>query len=132
WLAIPWLQRELDEWRSLFNATKQRASKHKILPQGIPDQIQSHPQRFNLDNYMVSVPPELFDEMEAIWAPPDHAVFNLTPPEFTELITEFYKQLGQPIVGAQSLWVIYAQLIQNSLIWLKGAERWIIWAQKLI
>ncbi|KAJ7199908.1 hypothetical protein GGX14DRAFT_572338 [Mycena pura] len=128
WLAIPWLQRELDEWRSLFNATKRRASKHKILPQGIPDQIRSHPRRFNLDNYMVSVPPELFDEMEAIWAPPDHAVFNLTPPEFTELVTEFYKQLGQPIVGAKSLWIVYAQLLQKfeqeiSLIPLDGEPK---------
>ncbi|KAJ7205542.1 hypothetical protein GGX14DRAFT_568877 [Mycena pura] len=128
WLAIPWLQRELDEWRSLFNATKRRASKHKILPQGIPDQIRSHPRRFNLDNYMVSVPPELFDEMEAIWAPPDHAVFNLTPPKFTELVTEFYKQLGQPIVGAKSLWIVYAQLLQKfeqeiSLIPLDGEPK---------
>jgi len=37
WLAILWLQAEIDKWVECHNATPRRSNKHKSLPQGIPD-----------------------------------------------------------------------------------------------
>ncbi|KAJ7835610.1 hypothetical protein B0H13DRAFT_1913517 [Mycena leptocephala] len=43
WLAIPWLQAELDAWVRRYNSTPRRRDKNKILPQGIPDLIVAKP-----------------------------------------------------------------------------------------
>lgn len=34
WLAVPWVQSELDIYRQTVNTSKKRHDKHKILPQG--------------------------------------------------------------------------------------------------
>lgn len=39
WLAIPFIQCELDEYTKMHNTTARRANKHKILPHGIPQQM---------------------------------------------------------------------------------------------
>ncbi|KAJ7827354.1 hypothetical protein B0H14DRAFT_2595352 [Mycena olivaceomarginata] len=75
WLAIPWLQAELDAW--------------------------------------VIVPPELFDEMEQQWAPPDDPVFELAPPVFTGKIQDIYESLGRPEVTSRSFWDVYSALLNH-------------------
>ncbi|KAJ7084177.1 hypothetical protein C8R43DRAFT_1051851 [Mycena crocata] len=111
WLAIPWLQAELDAWVLRFNTTPRRRDKNKILPQGIPDLIVAKPHLYGTQDYKVLVPPELFDEMEAQWAPPDDPVFELTPPEFTAKIEEVYQSLGRPEVTSKTFWDIYCVLL---------------------
>ncbi|OAX32928.1 hypothetical protein K503DRAFT_860077 [Rhizopogon vinicolor AM-OR11-026] len=66
WLAIPWLQVELDAW----------------LP----------------------VPGELFDEVEAIYAPSEHPVFDLVPPTFEQHARHLYASLGKPQVSSDFFW----------------------------
>ncbi|KAJ6553413.1 hypothetical protein B0H19DRAFT_1211058 [Mycena capillaripes] len=102
WLAIPWLQAELDAWVSRYNSTPRRRDKNKILPHGIPELI-------------VIVPPDLFDEMEAQWAPPNDPVFELTPPIFTAKIRELYTSFGSPAVTSRNFWEIYCYLL-NAII----------------
>jgi hypothetical protein len=46
WLAIPWLQAELDAWVMLRNRTAPRADRNKILPHGIPELIRFKPTKF--------------------------------------------------------------------------------------
>jgi len=53
WLAIPWLQAELDAWSHRWNSSSRRADKHKILPRGIPDLIHAKPDNYNSKSYMV-------------------------------------------------------------------------------
>ncbi|KAJ6583676.1 hypothetical protein B0H10DRAFT_2168133 [Mycena sp. CBHHK59/15] len=110
WLAIPWLQAELDAWVRRYNSAPRRRDKHKILPQGTPDLVVGKPHLYGTHDYkargvfrvwltrlidmQIIVAPELFDEMQQQWAPPDDPVFELTPPLFTSKIQQIYKSLG--------------------------------------
>ena len=53
WLAIPWLQRELDAWVYQRNMTARRANRHKILPHGIPELIRQQPHRYDSIDFKV-------------------------------------------------------------------------------
>lgn len=54
WLAVPWLQSELDQLRHRYNHSARRSDKHKILPQGKPPQlIRTHPEQFGCRDYKV-------------------------------------------------------------------------------
>jgi len=94
WIAIPWLQTEIDEWVKFKNTTAPRAVKNKILPRGIPALIRSRPSHFNAVDFKIPVPPALFDEVEALYAPPDHSVFELVPHTFHERADTLYAAIG--------------------------------------
>lgn len=53
WLAIPWIQLELDAYVLRFNRTQRRANKAKVLPRGIPDVIAAHPQQYGSSDFKV-------------------------------------------------------------------------------
>ena len=53
WLAIPWLQAEIDEWVRIKNRGAPRAVKHKVLPHGIPALIRGKPHHFNALDFKV-------------------------------------------------------------------------------
>ncbi|KAJ7075212.1 hypothetical protein B0H15DRAFT_792147, partial [Mycena belliarum] len=116
WLAIPWLQAELDSWVERYNSTPRRRDKNKILPHGIPDMINAKPELFGTKDYKVLVPPALFDEMEQKWAPPDDPVFLLTPPVFAAKIQQLYRNLGQPTVTSYNFWDIYVALLDHIVL----------------
>lgn len=52
----------------------------------------------NLHVHQIPVNPELLDEMEALYVPPDHAVFELVLPAFHEHVSQLYVVIGQPEV----------------------------------
>lgn len=111
WIAIPWLQTEIDRWVSLKNKSTPRASRHKLLPHGIPALIRAHPSQFNAVDFKIPVPPELLDEMEALYAPPDHPVFELVPLAFHEHVSNIYAAIGQPEVTVDTFWDIFRNLL---------------------
>ncbi|KAG6808192.1 hypothetical protein H0H92_005087, partial [Tricholoma furcatifolium] len=111
WLAIPWLQAELDAWAERYNTTKRRQDKHKLLPHGIPNLIHDNPQDYGAKNFMVIVTPDLFDELEAQYAPPDDPVFLLAPQAFQEQAFALYNAMGSPGVSSVTFWDIYTQLL---------------------
>ncbi|KAJ7844680.1 hypothetical protein B0H13DRAFT_2411186, partial [Mycena leptocephala] len=125
WLAIPWLQAELDAWVRRYNSTPRRRDKNKILPQGIPDLIVAKPHLYGTQDYKagdlcfylklfkVIVPPPLFDEMQEQWAPLNNPVFELTPPVFTSKICEIYESLGRPEVTSSSFWDVYCNILER-------------------
>lgn len=54
WIVIPWFQDHLDSFVWLFNNTKRRRSKSKILPQGRPPVIFfQHPHLHRLHDFKV-------------------------------------------------------------------------------
>ncbi|KAI0741878.1 hypothetical protein C8Q80DRAFT_1109776 [Daedaleopsis nitida] len=112
WVAIPWLQRELDCWRAQFNLMPRRPSKHKILPNGIPMLIAATPRKYGLQDFKVGVPPELFNAVEQEWAPPTHPVFELVPPAFASRISAFYLDMQSPAVTGDNFWEIYLRLLE--------------------
>ncbi|KAF8874732.1 hypothetical protein CPB85DRAFT_1444248 [Mucidula mucida] len=94
WLSIPWLQAELDKWRTSFNSRRRRHSKHKVLPQEIPDLVHWKPGRYGYKDFTVPVSTALFDEMEEKWCPRSDPVFELVPQLFATQITDYYQRLG--------------------------------------
>jgi len=54
WLAIPWIQAELDSWVFQRNFTAPCADKNKILPHGVPAIIRSNPSWFGSFDFKVS------------------------------------------------------------------------------
>jgi hypothetical protein len=61
----------------------------------------------------IVVPSELFDEVEAKYAPPDHPVFELVPPPFHDRAVGLYAKMGQPSVSSDTFWDIYCELLQR-------------------
>lgn len=59
----------------------------------------------------IPVPLELIDRFEAEFAPPDHEVFQLTPPEFHLHASSFYDTLGQPPITCDTFWAVYRQVL---------------------
>ena len=129
WLAIPWLQAEIDSWVRFKNRTAPRAVRGKVLPHGIPAVIRAHPTHFGSLDFKVSDVPSLFqmltqlyqqiatsadvfDEMAEIYAPPDHPVFQLVPPLFGELANKHYAAIGEPIVTSDTFWDIYQNVLE--------------------
>lgn len=59
----------------------------------------------------IPVPPKLFDEMEQLYAPPDHAVFTLVPHTFHECATKLYFSIGEPEVTVKTFWDNYCNTL---------------------
>jgi len=85
----------------------------KILPNGIPLVIRDKPEKFDAIDFKVIISAELIDRLEAEYAPPDHEVFQLTPPAFHERAVHFYEALGQPLVSYNTFWGVYRQLLHS-------------------
>ncbi|EDR02202.1 uncharacterized protein LACBIDRAFT_332541 [Laccaria bicolor S238N-H82] len=111
WLAIPWLQSELDKWVIVRNRTPPRANTKKVLPHGIPELMREKPEQFGALNFKIPVPTELIDRLEAEFAPPDHPVFQLTPPLFNQRASPFYSSIGSPMITFRTFWDMYRQLL---------------------
>ncbi|KAH7919661.1 hypothetical protein BV22DRAFT_1022606, partial [Leucogyrophana mollusca] len=111
WLAIPWMQKEIDHWVHRWNTTPRRSDRNKVLPQGIPDIIRTQPHRYKALDFKIHVPDELLDEMEDKWAPAEHPIFQLVPPEFETQAQLLYGAMGAPAVSSDSFWDIYTTLL---------------------
>ncbi|KZT50460.1 hypothetical protein CALCODRAFT_504712 [Calocera cornea HHB12733] len=116
WLAIPFLKRNLDEYIKMYNTSKPRRDKTKVLPLGRPEHILHHPERFdNAKNFKVLVTEEDIQYVEELYAPPDHPVFQLVPPAFGTAIERHYRDLGAPEVTLDSFWDVYHELLHAFL-----------------
>ncbi|KAK7436254.1 hypothetical protein VKT23_019218 [Stygiomarasmius scandens] len=115
WIFIPWLQAELDSYVDLINTTKRHAQRNKILPHGPPDDIDEHPYLYNALDFRVPINPnaDYIKEAEQLYAPPDHPVFDLVPPEFAHWASMYYTQIGQPSITRNNVWNIYEQLLEK-------------------
>lgn len=57
------------------------------------------------------VPSSLFDEVQNDYAPPDHPVFLLVPPELDARAEFLYRKLGCPPVDSGTFWDVYQKLL---------------------
>ena len=55
----------------------------------------------------------LLDEVEALYAPLDHAVFQLVPHTFHECADNLYTAIGQPEIMTKTFWDIYLDLLEQ-------------------
>ncbi|KAF8218486.1 hypothetical protein L208DRAFT_1350965, partial [Tricholoma matsutake] len=112
WIAIPWLQMEINDWVKFKNSTAPRTVRNKILPHGIPALICTHLSHFGAMDFKIPVPSELLDEVEALYAPQDHPVFELVPHTFHERADNLYAAIGQPAITVETFWDIYLDLLK--------------------
>ncbi|KAF8510512.1 hypothetical protein BU17DRAFT_77669 [Hysterangium stoloniferum] len=117
WVAIPWLQTEVDCWVSLKNKSAPHASRHKLLLHGIPALICANPSHFSAIDFKIPVLPELFDEMEAWYAPADHPVFELVLQVFHEHFSDLYSAISQLEVSIETFWDIFCNLLEHLHKW---------------
>ncbi|KAJ3559885.1 hypothetical protein NM688_g62 [Phlebia brevispora] len=117
YIFIPWLQKELDIYRKTFNDTRPRYDRRKILPRGRPIQIFENPEKFHtLDFAIIDVEQADIDDMRAKYAPPDAPCFELVPPRFAELASQYYANTygegGMPEVNRENAWQLYLELLE--------------------
>ncbi|KZT52387.1 hypothetical protein CALCODRAFT_531300, partial [Calocera cornea HHB12733] len=115
WLAVPFMQAELDDYVRIHNTTRPRADKNKLLPHGVPEHILEHPQRFGARDYRVLVTDSDIDLIEQLYATPSHPVFQLVPPTFDDHIAHNYRAIGAPAITLASFWMVYLRLRDASL-----------------
>ncbi|KAH9014255.1 hypothetical protein EDB84DRAFT_1590323 [Lactarius hengduanensis] len=101
---IPFIQREVDAWVHQRNWTK------LVLPNGIPMIILQKPHKWKAADYKIPVPPEVLNEIEKKYAPPDDPVFELVPPEFAVHANAVWTTLGCPQPQFDNAWGIYLQI----------------------
>jgi hypothetical protein len=66
----------------------------------------------NLQNE-IPVTPGLIADLENMYAPPDHPVFELVPPAFESQAKIFYASMGDPIITRDNFWATYQRLLQS-------------------
>ncbi|KAJ7841523.1 hypothetical protein B0H14DRAFT_3140219 [Mycena olivaceomarginata] len=113
YVFIPWLQQELDVYRDRVNNTAKRADRNKVLPHGVPNDMYEHPEDYGVLDFKIKVRQDAIDTVRRIYAPRDHNIFQLVPPDFGVIISQMYNEIGQPPVTRQSCWDIYRQLLHR-------------------
>lgn len=125
WIAIPWIQAELDNYRLRTNTKRPRADRKKFLPHGVPDHIFEQAHKYEAEDYKIDIENDLLDEVEAIYAPPSHPVFQLVPTWLTPYLDAAYDSVGRPEVSISTLWEVFVSVrdaVQEKLpedVWAK-------------
>ncbi|CAK5283374.1 unnamed protein product [Mycena citricolor] len=113
WVFIPWLQAKLELYRNRINNTAKRHDRNKILPHGVPNHMFEYPEDYAILDFKIKIDPEGVHKVRAMYAPPDHKIFHLVPPEFHDMISGIYKSIGEPSVNRESCWDVYLQLLSE-------------------
>ncbi|OCH86422.1 hypothetical protein OBBRIDRAFT_814614 [Obba rivulosa] len=113
YIFIPWLQRELDVFRTRYNTSSKCNDPNKILPKGKPALIFEAPFVYGGEGFGVFVDPAHLAEVRSACAPTDNPVFNMVPPAFHRLAEAAYNQMGHPAVCRENAWAIYLQLLEQ-------------------
>ncbi|KAF8510665.1 hypothetical protein BU17DRAFT_77646 [Hysterangium stoloniferum] len=97
----------VDCWVSLKNKLAPHASRHKLLPHGIPALIHANLSHFSAIDFKIP--------MEARYAPPDHPVFELVPQVFHEHFSDLYSAI-------KTFWDFFRNLLGHLC---KGPNEWL-------
>ncbi|EJU02328.1 hypothetical protein DACRYDRAFT_107254 [Dacryopinax primogenitus] len=101
------MQSKLDEYCFMHNTSKPCKDRKKLLPTAIPELALHHPKRYGALSFKVSVSEDELQEVEQLYAPPEHEVFKLVPTFFKWAIESCYFDMGSPTIMLQTFWTIY-------------------------
>jgi hypothetical protein len=59
----------------------------------------------------LTVPSQMFDDLQQEWAPLDDPVFQLVPPSFHTQVNAHYTSLGCPVISKGTFWSVYTSLL---------------------
>ncbi|CAK5276735.1 unnamed protein product [Mycena citricolor] len=113
WVFIPWLQAELDNYRNRVNNTAKRHDRNKILPNGVPSHMFEFPEDYAILDFKIKADPVGIQKVRDMYAPPDHEIFQLVPLDFEVLISQIYRDIGEPPVNRKSCWEVYRRLLSE-------------------
>lgn len=113
WVFIPWMQQELDGYRTRVNNKLKRKNKFKLTPHGRPVDIFKNPEKFYARDYGVIVPDEALADARAMFVPEGHPVLDLVPPSFDAVATDAYAAIGRPPVTRYSCWEVYSGVLEE-------------------
>ncbi|KZS86345.1 hypothetical protein SISNIDRAFT_492040 [Sistotremastrum niveocremeum HHB9708] len=119
YVFIPWLQFELDRQRSRLNMSKRQGKPEKLLPNDEPDIICEFPEDYGVISELQPVGKSLIRRARSRFAPLDHSVNQLVPPEFGRWADECYRRIGQPAVSITTGWEVYNDLLRQILTWVE-------------
>ncbi|CAK5265456.1 unnamed protein product [Mycena citricolor] len=71
------------------------------------------PEDYAILDFKIKVDPIGIEKVRQMYAPPDHDVFLLVPPDFEIAILDIYAKLNSPIVDRDSCWDVYLQLLNR-------------------
>ncbi|KAG9124225.1 hypothetical protein FRC07_012343 [Ceratobasidium sp. 392] len=111
WLAIPWVQSELDAIRNMLNNFRKRSDKNKILPQGRPSTIFEAPELSGSKDFKVIIDPTDLADIQERYAPLNHPVFELVPASFNADAERYYLELGSPRIEHGTLWTVFIDML---------------------
>ncbi|KAJ7131593.1 hypothetical protein C8R43DRAFT_895941, partial [Mycena crocata] len=111
WVFIPWLQRELDLYSERLNNTAKRADRNKVLPHGVPNDMLENPEDYGVLDFKITVNPEAINDVQLIYAPREHEVFELVSLDFRLIIMKMYDDMGQPVITRDTCWHVYLALL---------------------
>ncbi|CAK5265855.1 unnamed protein product [Mycena citricolor] len=113
WVFIPWLQAELDAYRNRVNNTRKRRDRNKVLPNGVPMHMFEYPEDYAILDFKIKVDPAAIEMVRELYAPPELQIFELVPPDFHHIISDFYVKIGSPVIDRGSCWDVYLQLLSK-------------------
>jgi hypothetical protein len=61
----------------------------------------------------VAVQPEGIEFVRQKYCPPNDPVFDLVPPDFGELASRFYVNMGSPLITRDNVWNVYLELLRQ-------------------
>ncbi|KAI9454642.1 hypothetical protein BJY52DRAFT_1205187 [Lactarius psammicola] len=101
---------EVDAWVHQRNWTQRRSDRKKVLPKGISMIILQKPHKWKAADYKIPVPPEVLDEIEKKYTPPNDPVFELVPCEFAVHANAVWTAMGSPQPQFHNAWEIYLHI----------------------
>ncbi|KAG1818443.1 uncharacterized protein BJ212DRAFT_1479456 [Suillus subaureus] len=84
------------------------ANAHTMLHQWHDPTLEAND--FGALDFKIILEPGAIDHVHNTYIDPNHAVFELVPPEFGNFIQCCYDELGHPLVNHQSAWTVYLDL----------------------
>ncbi|KAG9087306.1 hypothetical protein FRC07_012855 [Ceratobasidium sp. 392] len=107
-IFMPLVQQELDQFVERYNTSAKRANTKTSLPAGRPKYIYLYPEQYGGEDLkQILVPPEAVDHVRGLYAPLDHPVFKLMPPQFQYHASNFYQQVGGGLIVRENAWWHY-------------------------
>ncbi|KZT57983.1 hypothetical protein CALCODRAFT_410741, partial [Calocera cornea HHB12733] len=112
WLAVPMIQADLDRFARIHNTSRPRSDRRKAMPAEIPMVLLECPNDYGpFRDYKITVASEHLKIAAEAYAPPEHDVFLLVPPQFEHEATDHYFAIGCPEVNRSSFWGIYTAIL---------------------
>ncbi|KAG9123346.1 hypothetical protein FRC07_015063 [Ceratobasidium sp. 392] len=111
WVWMPLIQHDLDVFAYRYNTSRKRSNTKTLLPHGRPKYIFEYPEQFDGQNFKVTVPSDMIEEVRMRYADPEHTVHDWIPVDFDNQARHAYAHYQLPPVSRTTAWHCYHTLL---------------------